>query len=134
MTQRKPADLSFESWIEAQIREARERGAFDDLPGTGRPLASLTDADDPAWWAKQLLRREGLSVLPPALEVRRDVERLREGLARIPSERLVREAVNALNETIRRLNRTAVGGPPTCQSPLDVEELVARWRALRAEG
>lgn len=28
----------WESWIDQQIREAQERGQFDDLPGKGRPL------------------------------------------------------------------------------------------------
>ncbi len=34
--QRKPRD--WESWIDQQIREAQERGTFDDLPGRGKPL------------------------------------------------------------------------------------------------
>jgi hypothetical protein len=33
---KKPRD--WESWIDQQIREAQEQGAFDDLPGKGRPL------------------------------------------------------------------------------------------------
>jgi DnaJ family protein C protein 28 len=28
----------WESWIDQQIREAQDRGEFDDLPGKGRPL------------------------------------------------------------------------------------------------
>lgn len=28
----------WESWIDQQIREAQERGHFDDLPGAGRPI------------------------------------------------------------------------------------------------
>ncbi len=34
--QKGPRD--WESWIEQQIREAQERGAFDNLPGKGKPL------------------------------------------------------------------------------------------------
>jgi DnaJ family protein C protein 28 len=34
--QQSPRD--WESWIDQQIREAQERGAFDDLPGKGQPL------------------------------------------------------------------------------------------------
>lgn len=131
MTKRKPPDVSFESWIDAQIRQARERGEFDHLPGEGEPLRDLEEAADPIWWGKKLLRREGLSLLPPALEIRRKVERLRDGLAALASERKVREAVGALNTEIRRLNAHAVGGPPTTQAPLDPEELVAAWRASR---
>lgn len=32
----------FESWIDRQIREAQERGEFDDLPGAGEPIKGLT--------------------------------------------------------------------------------------------
>ena len=131
MPPRKPPDQSFESSIEAQIREAAERGEFDELPGKGAPQSDLEQASDPLWWAKELVRREKLSLLPPALEVRRKVERLGEGLAELPSEARVREAVGALNAEIRRLNRGASSGPPTRQAPLDREALVAEWRALR---
>ena len=53
MTQRKPPGTSWESWIEAQIRVAMEQGAFDNLPGAGKPLPNL-DQYDPLWWVKQL--------------------------------------------------------------------------------
>ncbi len=36
---RKPQDIQdWESWIDQQVRQAQERGEFDDLPGKGRPL------------------------------------------------------------------------------------------------
>ena len=36
---RKPRDQqNWESWIDQQIREAQERGEFDDLAGQGQPL------------------------------------------------------------------------------------------------
>ena len=33
---RRPGD--WEKWLDQQIREAQERGEFDNLPGTGKPL------------------------------------------------------------------------------------------------
>jgi DnaJ family protein C protein 28 len=33
---RQPGD--WEKWVDQQIREAQERGEFDNLPGTGKPL------------------------------------------------------------------------------------------------
>jgi Domain of unknown function (DUF1992) len=74
MTEQKPPGMSWESWIEQQIREAREAGLFDNLPGAGKPLASLAEGYDPLWWVKQLVKREQISVLPPSLEVLRKVE------------------------------------------------------------
>ncbi len=37
MTERKPPGTSWGTWIEAQIRVAREQGAFDNLPGPVNP-------------------------------------------------------------------------------------------------
>ena len=54
MTERKPPGTSWETWIEAQIRVAREQGAFDNLPGAGKPLPYLDQEYDPDWWVKQL--------------------------------------------------------------------------------
>lgn len=35
-------------------------GAFDGLPGEGKPIPGLDQAYDPHWWIKSWLRREGL--------------------------------------------------------------------------
>jgi hypothetical protein len=35
MTERRPAGLGYESWIDRQISEAEKRGKFDDLPTAG---------------------------------------------------------------------------------------------------
>jgi len=61
MTERKPPDLSFTSWIDRQINEAAERGAFDNLPGAGKPLPKRTGADAAEAWLRDYLRREGMS-------------------------------------------------------------------------
>ena len=64
MTEQKPPGMSWESWIDQQIREAREAGLFDNLPGAGKPLPNVADGYDPLWWVKQLVQREQISVLP----------------------------------------------------------------------
>jgi hypothetical protein len=133
MTERKPGTMSFESWIEAQIRDAQDRGEFDDLPGRGKPLQGLDGAHDDLWWVKQWMRREGLSYLPPALAIRREAEKVLEDIGRLSSERAVRRVVDDLNERIRDVNRRpAIDGPPSTLMPLDLETVVARWRATTA--
>lgn len=132
MSPRKPPELSFESWIEQQIQQGQRDGLFDALPGVGRPQQT-DDATDPLWWAKDLLRRERLDALPPALAIRRAVERALEALPAIPSEARVRELLGKLNTEIRNLNTTSTGGPATTQAPLDVEARVADWRRAREE-
>ena len=61
MTERKPPGIGFKTWVERQIREAMERGEFDDLPGAGKRIADLDKPHDELWWIKQKLRRENLS-------------------------------------------------------------------------
>ena len=124
---RKPPAEPFESFVERQIREAREAGELDDLPGQGRPLAGLDDPPDEMWWVKEKMRREDLSFVPDSIAVRREVEALLAALPRLP-ESEARERLVALDARIRKLNATVTSGPPTTVAPLDVEALLARSR------
>ncbi len=132
MTQRKPPGTSWESWIEAQIRVAMEQGAFDNLPGAGKPLPNLGQEYDPLWWVKQLAQREQISMLPPSLELLRKVERELATIEKLHDEATVRRRVAALNVEIAKLNATVVEGPPTRLGKLDVDQVVARWRRTRS--
>jgi hypothetical protein len=60
VTTRKPPGTNWESWIDRQIREAQERGEFENLPGKGRPIPNLDGAHDENWWIRQKLRSEDL--------------------------------------------------------------------------
>jgi len=132
MTQRKPPGTSWETWIDAQIRVATEAGAFDNLPGAGKPLPNLDLAYDPLWWVKQLVQREQISMLPPSLELLRKVERELAAIEKLPDEATVRHRVAALNVEIAKVNATVVEGPPTRLGTLDVDQVVARWRRARS--
>ena len=134
MTERKPAGTSWESWIEAQIRVAQEQGAFDNLPGAGKPLPDRGQTYDPLWWVKQLAEREQVSLMPPSLELMRKVEKELATLETLPDEATVRRRITALNVEIGKLNATVVEGPPTRLAKLDVDQVVARWRRTRAVG
>src|SRR5919112_6797204 len=74
MTDRKPPGIDFGTWVEHKIREAAERGAFDNLPGAGKPIPDLDTPYDELWWIKDKLRRENLSYLPATLALRKEVE------------------------------------------------------------
>jgi hypothetical protein len=131
MTEQKPPGMSWESWIDQQIREAREAGLFDNLPGAGKPLASLAEGYDPLWWVKQLVQREKISVLPPSLEMLRKVESEMVAVWKLGDEAKVRSRILALNREIAKVNARSTEGPPTRLGPLDVEAIVAEWRARR---
>jgi hypothetical protein len=132
MTERKPPGTNWETWIDAQIRVAREQGAFDNLPGAGKPLPNLGQEYDPDWWVKQLVQREQISILPPALELLRKVETELATIEKLHDEATVRRRVAALNVEIAKVNATVLEGPPTRLGTLDVDQVVAKWRRTRS--
>jgi hypothetical protein len=130
MTERKPPDLSFTSWIDRQISEAAERGAFDNLPGAGKPLPKRTGADAAQAWLRDYLRREGVSadeLLPIPLRLRKETERLAETVRDLRSEQEVRAVVADLNRRIVEWRRIPTG-PPVYLPLLDAERLVGQWQ------
>ena len=132
MTERKPPGTSWETWIDAQIRVAKEQGAFDNLPGAGKPLPNIGDEYDPDWWVKQLVKREEVSILPPSLELLRKVEKELAAIGKLDDEAAVRRRVDALNVEIAKVNATVMEGPPTRLGTLNADKVVARWRQARA--
>jgi Domain of unknown function (DUF1992) len=134
VTERKPAGMSWDSWREKLIRLAREEGAFENLPGAGKPFTDLGQGYDPDWWVKKLVSREKVSILPPALELLRKVEGEVGRIWTLSGESEVREKVRALNVEIARVNARAAEGPPTRLAPLDPDAIVAQWRAARSQG
>jgi hypothetical protein len=131
MTERKPPGVSWESWIDRQIREGMERGEFDGLPGHGKPLRDLDRPRDEMWWVKDKLRREAVSYLPPTLAVRKDLEDARARITAADDESTVRQIVAGINARIVAVNSRVTDGPPSTLVPLDVDEVVEEWRATR---
>lgn len=133
MADRKPPGLGWETWIDRQIREATERGEFDNLPGAGEPLAGLDKPFDEMWWVKRKLRNEGLTYAPPSLALRKDAQDALEAASRARSEAEVRQIIEDINEQIREANRKGIPGPPIMLIPYDVERVVTAWREQRQE-
>ncbi|GGZ74556.1 DUF1992 domain-containing protein [Streptomyces echinoruber] len=132
MADRKPPGVPFESWVEKQIRDAQARGDFDRLPGAGKPLPEIVDAPyDELWWVKRKPAREGLSVLPPTLALRKEAEDALEAALRAPSEQRARKIVEDVNVKIRDVLFKPPPGPPLGMKPYDVEEVVRRRRERR---
>lgn len=126
--------MAYESWVDRQIREAEARGEFDNLPGAGKPLKNLDKPQDDDWWIKGLMQREQLSfVLPTTLALRKEIEDLPETVRPLWREDEVREVVDDLNQRIVEARRRPSSGPPVFVKTVDVEEVVADWRADREE-
>ena len=134
MTERKPAYLRHEDWVERQIREAQERGAFDGLAGAGKPLPGLDRPFSAERWAVDWVRREGGDVgalLSPLLILRRERAALLASLAELPSEAAVRAVVADFNARLLDQYRRPQEGPFLPVGVLDADETVAAWHATR---
>jgi hypothetical protein len=118
----------WESAVDKQIREAQERGDFDNLPGAGKPIADLDQPYDENWWVKGLLRRESESGPGPLLALRKEIEGLRERVCRLTLESSVREIVTDLN---RRIRATAAAEHARLDT-VDLDTVLAAWREHRA--
>lgn len=64
-----PEPPRHEPVAERLIREAMERGEFDDLPGAGKPLPGTGSRYDELWWVRSWMERneigaEDLSTRP----------------------------------------------------------------------
>jgi hypothetical protein len=137
MTERKPPQMRFSTWIDQQVADAERRGVFDDLPGKGKPLnvkPGAADGDYGQAWLRDYARREGVSadeMLPTPLRLRREIERLAETAGEFRSEAEVREAAADLNRRIVEWRRIPLG-PPVHVRLVNADDLVARWRAAQA--
>jgi Domain of unknown function (DUF1992) len=132
MTDRKPPGVSFETWVERRIREATERGEFDNLPGAGKPIPELDKPHDELWWVREKLRREDFAYLPPTIALRKEAEEALQAAAEAASEAEVRRIVADINAKIVEGNRKAASGPPLNLTPFDVQRVLRDWRRRRA--
>lgn len=135
MTERKPAGMSFETWVERQISQAQERGDFDALPGTGKPLPRWSPDESAYDWVVARARRENLDLfgmLPPGLALRRERDLLPERVSALPTEGEVRALAEDYNARVQQFWRQP---QESRWSPVpglaDVEALVGAWRRAR---
>jgi hypothetical protein len=138
MTERKPPQMKFQTWIDQQVADAERRGLFDDLPGAGKPLnirPGAPDGDYGQAWLRDYARREGVSaeeMLPTPLRLRKEMERLAETAGEFQSEAEVRAAAADFNRRVVEWRRIPLG-PPIHVRLANADDLVARWRAAQAE-
>ena len=134
MTERKPQGMTFETWVEQQIRRAHDDGAFDGLSLAGKPLPRRDREKSSYEWALEWARREEGDVgamLPTGLALRKEREDLPALIRRQTSEVAVRALVVAHNERVDQYYRRPVEGVWVPVGMPDVEEMVEEWRRNR---
>jgi hypothetical protein len=89
---------------EERIREAMERGDFDDLPLAGKPLPLYSNGFVPEdlRLAYKLLKDAGF--LPPEMELRKEIVSLKELLATVDDGEERSRLARRINDLVLRLN------------------------------
>lgn len=140
VTQRRPSAAAtagaVHTWVDRSIEQAQRRGAFDNLPGAGKPLREVDTRTDPDWWVKSLIQREQLDLsgaLPGVMQLRREKATYPQSLYALADEAAVRAVIADFNERVladRRRPHAGPGSPPIV-GRIDVEEMLEAWRAGR---
>ena len=128
--------MKIPDWIELQIRDAERQGAFENLPGKGKPIADIDTPRTELSWLTGYLKRENVDVgimLPPSLALAREVESLPDTLREERTEARVREIVEDLNARIRAAILRPQEGPPMRVVQVRVDKVVADWAAVRLQ-
>jgi hypothetical protein len=132
MTERKPAGMSFETWVDQQITQAQQKGAFEGL--AGRPLPRREREQSSYEWALEWARRENGGtdgMLPPGLALRKERDGLPEVVAALPSEAAVRALVENYNARVAAHWRRPADRADVVPGMADLDALLAHWRATR---
>jgi Domain of unknown function (DUF1992) len=138
MTERKPRGMSFETWIDSQNTRARDAGAFENLPGAGRPLPKRDRERTSFDWALDWARRESgddpsvvVGMLPPGMALRRERDLLPSAATQLASEAEARALAEDYNSRVREFWRRPQLTPDVVPGLADPDALAAHWRATR---
>lgn len=121
----------FESPVDRAIREAAERGAFENLPGAGKPLSPTVPEQDDFLRRWAGAEEGGRSFLPMSLQLRKEAHDIPQRVAGERSEQRVRDLVEDLNRRISDEIRMPTSQPPLAMRRIDVQETVENWRTDR---
>jgi hypothetical protein len=78
--------MNFDKLVEAMIKEAQERGEFDNLPGKGKPidLTSYFETPEDIRAAQLVLKNAG--IISHEVELLKEIAQLKETLPRVKDE------------------------------------------------
>lgn len=96
--------MTFDRIVEALIREAQERGEFDNLPGKGKPidLSEYFETPEEMRMAQSVLKNAGMT--PPEVSLLKEIAELRQALAALMDEKKKEDVRNKIQEKQMEFN------------------------------
>jgi hypothetical protein len=90
--------------VEQRIKEAMEKGEFDNLPGKGKPLLLEDDSHVPEELRLAYKLLKNADCLPPELLEKKEILQMEDMLAMIPDEKERYKLIKKINFKIMKLN------------------------------
>ena len=110
--------------IEEKIKEAQERGEFDNLPGKGKPLDLEDESRIPEELRLSHKILKNANCLPPELELRREIRQMTDLLSGIPDEEEKYRQIKRINLKITRLNMMGHSSPLLDQDQVYFKKII----------
>ena len=118
---------------EERIREAIERGEFDDLPGKGQPLNLEDDSHLPTDLRLAYKILKNANCLPPELELRKEIRTTEALLAGIQDTQEKYKQMKKLNYLVMKLNMTRRGSIALEENQLYYERVVDKMTPKKGD-
>jgi DnaJ homologue, subfamily C, member 28, conserved domain len=94
----------YEKIVEQRIKEAVEKGEFDNLPGKGKPIPLEDDSYVPEDLRLAYKLLKNADCLPPELVEKKEILQMEDMLAAIPDEKDRYRLIKKINFRIMKLN------------------------------
>jgi TusA-related sulfurtransferase len=112
---------------EQRIREALERGEFDDLPGRGEPLTFEDDSRVPEDLRLAYKLLKNADCLPPELALKKEIRQMEDMLESIPDEKEKYRQIKQINYKIMKLNMMGHKSPLLEEKEIYYKKLVEKF-------
>jgi hypothetical protein len=120
--------FGLEKIIEKKIKEALEKGEFDNLPGKGEPLKFEDDSGVPEDLRLAYKILKNADCLPPEIELRKEIRQMEDMLADIPDEKERYRLIKKINLRVTKLNMMGRKSPLLEESQVYYGKIVDKIR------
>jgi len=94
----------YEKIVEQRIKEAMEKGEFENLPGKGKPILLEDDSHVPEDLRLAYKLLKNADCLPPELLEKKEILQMEDMLTAIPDEKERYKLIKKINFKIMKLN------------------------------
>ena len=114
--------------VEQRIKEALEKGEFDNLPGQGEPLSLEDDSRVPEDLRLAYKVLKNADCLPPELELKKEIRQMEDMLENIPDEKEKYRQIKKINYKIMKLNMMGHKSPLLEEKEIYYKKLFEKFR------